>query len=183
MCGMVEYSGPSPGATSGGESGASRAQKKAWKRTLREMEAIADELAEDGWDVVSFAAGHTGPEAPAHGDDDDRFGLTHVIPGNEVEPFRDAYESGSFEHYQVYQNEVSGRAFLVTQLQDPPTDAAIVIAGSYATRDVGPLVRAAAAADAMYTHVRRLDGTYLGSFEHEDYRHFFPDAERFLEDE
>lgn len=170
---MVEYTGTSPTDSSGGSLDV---HKSAWTRTLEEMDALEDELTAEGWDVVSFPAGHTGPQVPDDGDDD-RFGLTHVIPGNKVEPFREAYEAGSFEDYRVFQNEVMGRYFLLTAIQDVPTETAILVAGNYERRRGQPLVRVARERDEMYTHVRRLDGTYVGTFEHEDYRHFFPNAD------
>lgn len=172
---MVEYTGT---GTEQPAAASSDTHKAAWRQTIDEMEAMADELEADGWDVVAFPAGHTGPEAPDHGDDQERFGLTHVIPGNKVDPFLEAYESGSFEDYQVFQNEVAGRVFVVTVIQDRPTETAIIIAGSYERRHAQGLVRAATEADTMYTHVRRLDGTDVGTFEHEDYQPFFPDADR-----
>lgn len=171
---MVEHTETSTDRTS---TASSKTHKAAWRQTIEEMDAIAEQLEAEGWDVVAFPAGHTGPEAPDHGHDETRFGLTHVIPGNKVEPFLEAYESGSFEDYQVFQNEVAGRVFIVTVLEDQPTESAIIIAGSYEKRNARGLTRAAVEADAMYTHVRRLDGTDIGTFEHEDYRHFFPEAD------
>jgi hypothetical protein len=34
----------------------------------------------------------------------------------------------------------------------------------------------------MYTHVRKLDKTHLGSFEHDGYQKFFPEADRIIDD-
>ena len=39
----------------------------------------------------------------------------------------------------------------------------------------GGILKAAAEAGTMFTHVQTLDETHLGSFEHDDHERFFPD--------
>lgn len=152
--------------------------KDAWSRTLGDMEAMAEELEEEGWDTLTIAAGHTAPNSPDAGDAD-RWGLVYVIPGNTAEAFSEAFEKGAFPQYQVFQQDVSGRVFMVTQLLDPDTETAIFIAGTYEMRHAPPLVKTAQREDEMYTHVQKLDKTRLGTFRHDDYEHFFPDPEKY----
>lgn len=151
--------------------------KNAWQRTLEDMEAMAEEREAGGWDVVTVAAGHTAPEPPDAGDFD-RFGLVYVVPDNEGEEFAAAFREGGFPKYEVYRQEVQGRVFLVTELLDPETERAILVAGGYELRHAGPLVSTAREEDEMYTHVQTLDQTVLGSFRHDDWEKFFPHADR-----
>lgn len=152
--------------------------KDAWQRTLEDMEAMAEELEEDGWDVLTIAAGHTAPTNPDAGETD-RFGFVHVVPGNKAEPFADVVDTGDFPKYQVFRNEMEGRAFMVTQLLDPESRQSILIAGSFELRHAPGLVTTALEEDEMYTHVQKLDGTHLGSFRHDDVEKFFPNPQRY----
>lgn len=152
--------------------------KNAWKQTLEDMTAIGEELESEGWETVTIAAGHTAPEHPDVGNTD-RFGLSYVVPGNKAEAFTDAFEAGTFPQYKVYRQEVSGRVFMVTQLMDPDTKTAILIAGSFEIRHAPALVKTAIREEEMYTHVQKLDKTHLGSFRHDDYQRFFPNAEKY----
>jgi hypothetical protein len=147
----------------------------AWNETLEDMWAMADELDAEGWDTLSVAADHTGPEGPEHGETD-RFGLVYVIPGNEAESF-EATATGSFPRYDVFRQEVNGRVFVVTELLDPETETAILVAGNFWRHETDPLVAAVREAGEMYTHVQKLDGTQLGSFRHDEPAKFFPELD------
>ncbi|WP_132059226.1 DUF7529 family protein [Halorussus amylolyticus] len=152
--------------------------KNAWQRTIEDMQTMADDLEAEGWDVLPIGAGHTAPTNPDAGETD-RFGLVHVVPGNKAEAFADAVETGKFPKYQVFRNEMQGRVFLVTQLLDPDTEQAILIAGNFEVRHAAGLVKNALEEDVMYTHVQKLDKTHLGSFRHDDVEKFFPNPEKY----
>lgn len=152
--------------------------RDAWGRTLDDMEALAEQREAEGWSVVSVAAGHT---APTHPDvrEDDRWGFVHVIPGNFADEFAEAFEAGEFPEYQVFQKEVSGRMFVVTEFRDPEAEVSILVAGSYEMRHAPALVKKAQREDEMYSYVQKLDGTVLGTFRHDEYDRFFPDPEAY----
>lgn len=153
--------------------------KEAWQATLDEMRALAEDLESEGWEALAIPAGHTAPENP-RSSDRDRFGLTHVVPNDEAETFDRLFEAGAFPEYEVYRNDIEGREFVLTVLSDPRREVAILIAGSYELRNAGGCVSAALDAGKMYTHVQLLDGTHLGSFEHDEPKKFFPHAERII---
>jgi hypothetical protein len=153
------------------------AYKNAWEATIEEMKTMATELEEDGWDAYYVGAGDTAPESPRT-EPEGRFGLTYVIPNNYEEGFVEAFHPGGFTEYEVFRNEVAGTVFQVTVLYDEPTNQAILIAGSYDLLHANPLIATAMRQDEMYTHVQLLDRTHLGSFRHEQWEPFFPDAER-----
>ncbi|MFC6724867.1 hypothetical protein ACFQE1_10885 [Halobium palmae] len=148
------------------------AEKEAWGATLDDMRALAEEYEAEGWSTVTIQAGYAAPTTP--GDDDDRFGLVYVIPGNEAEPFVDAVEAGEFPRFEVHRAEVEGKVFLVTTLLDPGTETAILLAGTYEMRNALRCARMADDRGEMFTHVQKLDGTRLGSFRHEEHEQFFP---------
>lgn len=150
------------------------ALKTAWQRTLEDMEAMAAAREDEGWDVVSIMAGDTAPTNPDVGDD--RFGLVFVIPNDRAGAFEAAFDRGSFPTYEVYRNTVEGNVFLVVEYRDPAEELSIFVAGQYELRHAGGMARAAKREDEMYTYVQTLDGTVLGSFRHEAYGNFVPDA-------
>lgn len=154
------------------------AEKDAWGMTLEDMNAMADDLESEGWDVVTVPASHTAPENPDAGDTD-RFGFVYVIPDNYAEDFSEAVEAGTFPKYQVFRKEVGSRVFQLTQFLDPDTETAILIAGSYEMMHAPPLVKTAMEEDEMFSHVQTLDGTVHGSFRHDDYTKFFPEPEKY----
>ncbi len=152
----------------------------AWQQTLEDMNGLATRREELGWETVCIAAGDTGTETPDAGNTD-RYGLVHVIPGNDADAFRDAFGRGEFPRYDVYRGTTESWAFLVTELLDPGTETAIYIAGSFMAIEARELAVEARAREQMYTHVQKLDGTHLGSFEHDGYEKFFPEADRIVE--
>ncbi|GAA0223664.1 hypothetical protein ACFFQF_09060 [Haladaptatus pallidirubidus] len=153
-------------------------EKGAWQRTLDDMEAMADELEEEGWNVIDIPASHTAPENPDAGQTD-RFGFVYVIPDNYADEFSEAVEAGAFPSYRVFRQEMSSRVFMLTQYLDPDTETAILIAGSYEMMHAPALVKAAMREDEMFSHVQTIDGTVLGSFHHDDYTKFFPNPEKY----
>ncbi|MFC7167168.1 DUF7529 family protein [Halospeciosus flavus] len=155
--------------------------KDAWQQTLEDAQAMADARAEEGWETVVVPAGDTAPEPPEAGDSD-RFGLVHVVPDNLADEFLDLFEDADFPVYDVYRAKDEGRVFLVTELLDPDAGVAVYVVGTFELRDAGDLIAAAKSAGTMYTHLQRLDGTHLGSFEHDRPEKFFPKYETFEAD-
>lgn len=154
--------------------------KDAWAQTLSDMKALAAEREADGWDVVTVTAGDAGPETAAQGETETH-GIVYVVPGNQAEDLLDAFEGREFPVYDVYRQVVDGRLFVVTELLDPDSETAILVAGNFWLHRAGALVREAREAEAMYTHLQKLDRTHLASFEHEGFEKFFPDPDAVIE--
>jgi hypothetical protein len=150
----------------------------AWQQTVEDMDAIAEELEDEGWDVLTVAAGHTAPTNPDAGATD-RFGLVHVVPGNKADDIEETVETGSFPQYRVFRKEMQGRVFMVTQLLDPESEQAILIAGNFELRHAPGLVKSALEEEEMYTHLQKLDKTHLASFRHDEVENFFPNPQRY----
>lgn len=149
-----------------------------WARTLEDMRAMAADRRDRGLDVVNIPSGDTTALSPEAGETD-RWGLTHLVPGDKVDAFEDLYEGGKFTETGVYQMTDSGHVFIVTECIDLEADAVVLVGGAYQMRHAADLVRAATDRERMYTHVRTLDRTYLGTFEHDDVSAFFPEPEQY----
>ncbi len=150
--------------------------RNAWQHTLDDMEAMADELEADGWEVVTIPAGDTAPEHPDVGDSD-RFGLVHVVPGNKADDLAELVDGREFPTYDVYRATFQRRVFLVTALFDEDAKCAIMIAGTYERKHARQLIETAREEGVMYTHVQRIDKTPVARFEHTDVEKFFPETE------
>lgn len=164
----------------------SEAAKNAWQATLQDMEGMASELEEEGWTTTVLAADNTAPTISEAGDSD-LYGLVSVIPDNFADEFTEAFEQGheegsGFEKYEVYRSETEGWAFQVTVFYDELTANAILLAANYQLMHAEGLMRAAMERGEMYTHIQTLDGTILGSFRHEAWENFFPNAKQRLSD-
>lgn len=157
--------------------------KSAWQATLHDLDTIVAEHEENGWDAVRIASQDVACEARDTNDVEGRFGLSFVIADNHAEPFEAAFEAGKFPQYEVYRGETNGRVFMIIEYLDPGTQTAIVVAGNFWRRDANLMLEDAVEAEKMYSHYHLLDGTHLGSFEHEDVEKFFPEADRVYGDQ
>ncbi|WP_254766324.1 DUF7529 family protein [Salinilacihabitans rarus] len=156
----------------------SPAIKTAWQQTLEDMRALEAQREEEGWEVVSLVAGDTAPTTPSTSRDDS-FGLVFVVPGSDAEAFAEAFERGTFPRYEVYRNTADRHVFLVVEYLDPEEELAVLVAGAYSLERAEDMAKIAQREEEMYTHVRKLDGTVVGSFRHEKYAKFVPDAGEF----
>lgn len=151
--------------------------KAAWKATLEDMEAMADQRREEGWTVGAFMALDTAPTNPDAGKRDN-FGLEFVLANNDGEEFEELYEGKSFPQYEVYRAQDTGRAYLVVEYIDPETQTAIFVASEYELRHAPGMVKAARREDEMYTFVQLIDKSVIGAFEHDSVEKFVPNVDR-----
>lgn len=159
---------PSTAATPGPE--------EAWERTVADMEAMADSRRErDGWAAVSVAAERLVLDPP-EGDLSDPFGLVFDVDPERADPVADAFERCTFPRYEVYRNELGGTVFLVTELLDPGSELALLLAGRYRIEELDPVVRSARAREELFTHLRTTDGHSLGTVRHDGYEKFVPEG-------
>jgi len=155
---------------------------RAWELTVGDAERMAEGKAEEGWETVVLPAGDMAPEPPEDGIEG-RYGLAYVVPGNRADTLEEMLETASFPEWEVYRTTVEGQVFIVTELLDPDAEMAAYVAGNYELRLAESLIKTAAERGTVYTHLQRLDQTPVASFEHEDWRRFFPEPETFLDEE
>lgn len=148
----------------------------AWEKTLEDMQMMAADREDAGYDVVTLPAADTTPKT-LEASEDDEWGLSYIVPSNFTESFTDIYERATFEETGVYQATVGSFTFIVTECLDHENELAVFVAGAYRLQFASPLVRKALEEGKMYTHIKQLDGTTLGTIEHDDPDAFFPNPE------
>lgn len=152
----------------------SDAERDALTETVEDARRIAAERRESGWEALVVPAVDT---APVPADADEGYsGFVHVVPDNYAEQVTAACGRGNFPRYDVYRRQVGDAVCFVTELLDPETETALLVAGSYRLTDADALYRQASREGVVRTHLRRFDGELLGSFEHERVEKFFPDG-------
>lgn len=146
-----------------------------WRALLDEMDAMAADLDDEGWETLSVPAGDAGALGRENGRTD-RHGYAYVVPGDAADRFEALFEPEGFSRTDVHRATTATHLFLLTVFLDPPTETAILIAGVLDRDSLGECRAAARETGAMYSHVLGLDGSRLGSFEHDDPDPFFPDG-------
>jgi len=141
---------------------------EAWKRTLAEMETIATERRADGWETLTVMAAHTDTVSKDMNDHDE-FGLFHVVPDGQGAAFAETFDEEMFTEYLVYGTEIEAYMYAVTEFLDPEGERSILLASRYDMSRAAGMVASAEEAGVLYSHVRTVDGTTLGTFVHEEY--------------
>jgi hypothetical protein len=152
-----------------------------WTQTLEDMRAMAADREESGYETLTVQTGNTAPKGPEQGEDD-RWGLFYVVPGNVADDLEATLDRATFEETAVYQASIGRDTFLVTEVIDHDAELILFVAGAYRRGAAGPLVETALERERMHSHLRRLDGTPIGSIEHDDPDAFFPDPDAILQD-
>jgi hypothetical protein len=150
------------------------AANEGWIQLLEEMDAMAEELSAEGWETLTIPAGEAGAVLA----DDmytDRHGYAYVVPGNAAEQFEELFVPDGFPRTEVYRATTASHLFLLTVFLDPETGAAILLAGTLDRDSLDGCRECARATGVTYSHLFTVDGTHLGSFEHDDPEPFFPD--------
>lgn len=142
---------------------------EAWKQTLEDMDAIAADRREDGWEVLTVVAVHTDTVSIDANQHDD-FGLFHIIPNNHAEEFEQLYDPAKFTEYLIYGTDVQGCMYAVTEFLDTENRRAILIANQYDMTRASGMIQSAKRNECLYTHVKTIDGTTLGIYKHDEYR-------------
>lgn len=149
-------------------------QTGGWTRVLEEMDAMAAKLADNGWETVSIAAGDAAA-VTAETSRTGTHGFSYVVPGNAATAFEELFVADGFSRTEVYRANSPNHLYLLTVVKDPPTEAAVLIAGAIERNQLSACKQAATEAGKLYTNLLAVDGTCLGSFEHEDPTPFFPE--------
>lgn len=164
------------GALEDGPTRLGEQHKRAWKQTLEEMELIAEQRREAGFEAVATPAAHTAVVTRNDGDDETRFGLSFVIPDNHADSFTSLYDDQQVTKYNVYRNAVENHVYVVVELLAPDAEAAVFVAGQYELRRSRALGADAREAGSLNTYYRTLDGTTLGIVRHDEFEKFLPEA-------
>ena len=146
------------------------------KLAIEDMNAMATNRKEAGYETLTVAAGDTTPKAPATGESDE-WGLSYVIPSNAADEFVTLHDRAEFDEIGVYQADEEGVRYIVTEHLDHDEQIALFIAGTFRLQFAAPLVRTALDRGHLYTHIKKLDGAHLGTIDHDNPDIFFPNPE------
>ncbi len=146
-----------------------------WQRTIEELYALESTLRSEGWETVATQAGDAS-FVPIGAGDDDWFGLSLIVPGDDADRIERIVEHATLDEYDVFRRVTDGRTYLVIRYADGDADVAVLVAATYDRRGTAARTVAGSAADrgTLYTRLRRLDGTPVAEFTHEDHEPFFP---------
>lgn len=150
--------------------------KSNWERTVEDMQAMAADREDAGYETLTVISGNTAPKAPEDTESGE-WGLFYVVPGEVADEITAFVERADFDETAVYQASVDRYAFIVTECIDYDESLDLFVAGTYELPYAGDLVRTALERDRMFTHLQRLDGTRVASIGHDDAESFFPDPE------
>ncbi|NHX37525.1 MULTISPECIES: DUF7529 family protein [Halolamina] len=151
----------------------SDSDKQGWIATLEELHALAEERRADGWTVLTTQAGDTAPVPPETGDTD-RFGLVHVVPGDDADELTELLADGTIDEFEAYRRTVNATCFLITELRDTERRECVLVATAYDLGEADALASHAADVGHIYTRIRRLDGTPVAEIRHEAYEKLLP---------
>ncbi|MFC7071943.1 hypothetical protein ACFQJ7_03515 [Halovenus rubra] len=140
--------------------------EQAWQAVLEEMEVLATDRKNDGWETHTVIAAHTDAVSKDMGQHD-RFGLHHIVPNNHADVISDIYDESEFSEFLAYGKPIESFVFLVTEFIDPDRQRSIFVACSYdPTRGKG-MVENGEEYGCLNTYFKTIDGTILGKFTHE----------------
>ena len=138
------------------------------------METIASTIEEEGWETLTVPAGDAAAVTAAGGYTD-RHGFTYVSPGDAAQTFSDWFEPERFGRTEVYRATGGSHLFVLTVLRDQESERAVLIAGVLDRTEVTAVEAVANETGMMYSHLFSVDGTHLGTIQHDDPEPFFPD--------
>ena len=147
------------------------AHSEAWGQTLEELQLLADDRREDGWEAETIVAAHT-DTVSRDMKDHDRYGLMHIIPNNHAEVFEEYYEDGAFTDYLLYANHLEAFVYAVIEWIDPENERSIFMAARYDMSRAKGMIESAYDEGVLYSYVKTVDGTILARFPYEEFEAF-----------
>lgn len=139
-----------------------------WEGVLEEMDVLAEDRRGDGWEVLTVVAAHT-DAITKDMKDHDRFGLQHIVPDNHADEFVEFYDDEAFTEYLVYARDIERFRYLITELIDPENRRSVMVAGRFDGTRIPGLVQNAEEEGVLNTYLKRINGTIVCRFEHEEW--------------
>jgi len=148
-----------------------------WEEVVGDMEATANQYADQGW--YAFMC-HPGDVTPiVHTDDDGEvteYGLDVLLPDNEFEDLEDLLDDGvEFDSFEAFSAREEGMVYLVVAMEDHDAEKAVLYPAYYDVQGAQEMLDVAAETGTMYTFVRTLSEDRI-QFTHDDGGAFQPPA-------
>jgi hypothetical protein len=141
---------------------------QAWEQTIEETKILAEERREDGWETTIVMSPHT-DTVSRDMNDDDRFGLMHVLPDNYADDFREAFDEEAYTEYLVYGSAIEGVMYVAIELIDPENERSILVPCKYDMTMAEGLTKSALEEGALYSYFKLISGEVLGRFRYEEF--------------
>lgn len=151
--------------------GADPAVIDTWTELQADIDAIASEYHDDGWETTEI---HPGDVAVIEPGEMDRWGIDVLVPDDELETVRQAAETGAFDELEVYRTTEGEVVFLLIVARDEPTEHAILIPAYYHLPGGATLRTHATERGVIHVHLRPLTQNPIITFSHHEPELFFP---------
>jgi hypothetical protein len=153
-----------------------------WEQVVGDMEATANEYADQDWHTLMLHPGDVTPIARTEGDDEDEngeddvteYGLDVLVPDNEFEDLESLLDDGvEFDSFEAFRAMEEGMVYVVVAMEDHDAETAVLYPAYYDVQGAEPMLDAAAESGTMYTFVRTLSEDRI-RFTHDDASAFQP---------
>jgi hypothetical protein len=149
----LEGSGVGRDGLDRGDLGISQEVNTRWQILISEMEDLADELSEEGFETLIT---HPGSVSVVTGSDE--FGLHVVIPNNEFDTLREWVDDGAtFDEFEIYKRTAGEHEYAVVVVTDATHEVAVLYPTYYTHEERGRLNADAQASGEMLVHLRTIN--------------------------
>lgn len=145
-----------------------------WNDVIADMETLATEYRDDGWDILEVHPGDVVPLSP--NEDETRWGLDAVLPGNEITALENLIESNAptLDDWDVFRTQSDNIVFLLVVARDNERGRMLFVPLYYHAGDASGMARAARERGCMQIHLRSLSIDPIVTLEQTDPELFLP---------
>lgn len=141
-----------------------------WGEFQREIESLADQHRDEGWEVLEVHPGDVHPIGPS---DPERWGLDVVVPDDELSAVEKFVSDSAPTQFELFRSDGNGIVFQLVVAKDLDDKRVILIPTYYRESDVMTLRSAAIDQGVIPIRLRPLTQTPVITFSYEDPALFF----------
>lgn len=145
--------------------------KEGWQTVLEEMETIADNYRERGWETLELHPGDS-----VFVDSERRTGLDLLLPDPEYERLESLHSEYSFSEVEVFRAIDDSMVYLLVVEQDPAGEVVTLAPGYYDVANAQSGLETVRETGQFRLFCRRLKDDYL-EFVHDDPTPFLPGSD------
>jgi hypothetical protein len=153
-----------------------------WETVIEDMEATAAEYEDQGWETLQIHPGDVAVLGDHQGREGEEIagspGLDLIVPDDEFRLLADLLEDGfGVENVEVYRADEPDMAYIVTVMEDPDRETAVLAPAYYlhSDPDFQSTIETARDEGVFHTRLRQLTGNAV-IIGHEDPELFAPDV-------
>lgn len=142
-----------------------------WPEFQQEIDSMAHEYRDDGWEVVEVHPGDVVPIAPG---DHDRWGIDVVVPNDELATVQNVVTESTPDQLELFRSTRGELVFQLVVAKDPDDHCLVLIPTYYSESNIEPIRAAAFDRGIVQIHLRPLKQSPVITFSHEEPAVFFP---------